>query len=88
MQGSIDLVLTGEAARILDVSVDTVRRWTRCGRLPALSNVGRYPSLRPARGGGFGGQALRRAPLSDASTGRTPDLGYDLLPLIPMGTAV
>lgn len=31
-----DVVLTSEAARILDVSSETVRLWERRGRLPAL----------------------------------------------------
>ena len=39
LQTSIDLVLSGEAARILNVSVDTVRLWERLGRLPALKTA-------------------------------------------------
>jgi excisionase family DNA binding protein len=32
----IDPVLTTEAARILEVSPETIRQWERLGRLPAL----------------------------------------------------
>ena len=39
LQTRIDLVLSGEAARILNVSVDTVRLWERLGRLPALKTA-------------------------------------------------
>jgi excisionase family DNA binding protein len=39
MPTSIDPVLSGEAARILNVSVDTVRLWERRGRLPALKTA-------------------------------------------------
>lgn len=34
--GTIDAVLTSEAARILDVSPETIRTWERTGRLPAV----------------------------------------------------
>ena len=36
-----DHIFTGEAARILDVSSETVRWWERIGRLPAALRVGR-----------------------------------------------
>jgi len=39
MQTSIDPVMSGEAARILNVSVDTVRLWERRGRLRALKTA-------------------------------------------------
>jgi excisionase family DNA binding protein len=39
METSIDPVLSGEAAQILDVSVDTVRLWERQGRLRALKTT-------------------------------------------------
>lgn len=36
----VALILTHEAARILAVSSDTVRRWERTGRLPAVKTSG------------------------------------------------
>ena len=36
-----DVVLTAEAARILEVSPETVRWWERTGRLPAVLKTGR-----------------------------------------------
>ena len=39
MQASTDLLLTGEAARVLDVSADTIRLWERTGRLPAVKTA-------------------------------------------------
>jgi excisionase family DNA binding protein len=36
MQSTTDPVLSGEAAQILHVSVDTVRLWERLGRLRAM----------------------------------------------------
>ena len=35
-QPSMDILLTSQVARILDVSSETVRLWERLGRLPAL----------------------------------------------------
>ena len=39
MQSRTDLLLTGEAARVLDVSVDTIQLWERIGRLPAVKTT-------------------------------------------------
>ena len=38
---SFDHIFTAEAARILDVSPETVRWWERIGRLPAALKAGR-----------------------------------------------
>jgi len=35
-----DLIAIGEAARILGVSVDTIRRWEREGRLASIRTLG------------------------------------------------
>lgn len=34
-----DLLLTNEAARLLDVSPQTIRLWERAGRLPAIKTT-------------------------------------------------
>lgn len=36
MQADDDLLTTGQAARRLQVSLDTVRRWGKAGRIPMI----------------------------------------------------
>ena len=35
-----DLLPIGEAARLLGVSIETIRRWDRAGRLPSTRTLG------------------------------------------------
>jgi excisionase family DNA binding protein len=41
-----DLIPIGEAARILGVSLDTVRRWERRGKVSAVRTVGQQRRFR------------------------------------------
>lgn len=36
----MNLLTSGDAARVANVSVDTIRAWNRAGKLPAIRTVG------------------------------------------------